>query len=187
MHPSLPTSSLPEIEPASEFCKAVVLKVSNHLFALPTTAILKIVSSSPINPSQESLTLWEGYPLILLDLHQLLGAASFDRPTNLESQFAGGNDLKNYIVIAHTSTRDRCAIAVNELPKFQDIPLSKVQTLSPYHYRLIGSIAKHRVTLPYQGVPSTIFLLNLQHALYRWQMKLSDLDTQLRSRTGGVA
>ncbi|HEY9657901.1 MAG TPA: chemotaxis protein CheW [Allocoleopsis sp.] len=166
MHISLPAASLPQADTTPEFCKAVILKISTHLFALPTTAIVKIVSAASVSQSHHSITLWENTPLLLLDLHQLLGVA----PPQLENPTAEGKDLKSYLVITRTSSFDRCAITVDELPIFENIPLSKVQALSPYHYRLMGSIAKHRVILPYKGVSSTILLLDLQHALYRWQM-----------------
>lgn len=166
MHISFPASSPPPTNSAPELCQAVILKISTHLFALPTSAIVKIVSSASLTQSHKSVTLWEDSPLLLLDLHQLLGVA----PPEQENQTTEGKDLKRYRVITRTSPFDRCAIEVDELPIFQNIPLSKVQALSPYHYRLMGSIAKHRVTLPYKGTPSTILLLDLQHALYRWQI-----------------
>lgn len=170
----LSVSPQPQAQAASEICKAVLLNISDHLFALPATAILKIVSSSAHHQPQQRLPLWEGHPLILLDLHQLLRNAASDRLS--APAHSSRPNLKRYQVITRTATLDYCAIEVDELPTFQDIALSQVQALSPYHYRLLGSIARHQVTLPYKGVASTVLLLELQHALYRWQIMKSSVS-----------
>jgi chemotaxis signal transduction protein len=162
---SIPLSS-EDLEPQVETCKAAVFQIADHWFALPATAILKVISASAladVGVQADKLFLWENHPLIQLDLHRILPAAA-ERSLQHEPQWLNS---RNYILIVWSQTGDRCAVAVDKLPVLLDIPLSKAQIL-PSHYRqTISSIAKYMIALPHKGAVLTVLLLDLQQVLDR--------------------
>lgn len=143
------------------------MKISSYLLALPASAILKIVPFSSLSRVEAGrFALWQEKPIFLLDLHQLLCPPEAQTATHL----ANSCHSAKFAVIAHSKTTDRFAVPVDELPMVQEISLSNVQTLSAHHYRLMGGIAKHIVVSTYRGTNATLLLLDLQHALYRFQI-----------------
>lgn len=166
------TSSQSHAASAEESCKAVILKSSGYLLALPATAVLKIVPFSAVKSRENGgLVMWQDQPLMLLNLHPLLAPMDPEPWPASESPPV----QKKFWVVARSQNIDRCAIEADELPTFQEIPLSKVQPLTPHHYRLTGGVASHVAIFPYRGVIATILLLDLQQVVYRWHVMLQRL------------
>lgn len=158
---SLQTRSVSPVET----CKATVFKIAEHWFALPATAILKIIPSSVLeNNTAHKLTVWNNQPLVRLDLHQLLTRTSVHRSSQLDNSCLNSCQ---YMMIVWSQTGERCGIPVDELPTLHELSLSTAQVL-PAHYRQsICNIAKYLVIHPHQGIALNVLLLDLQQALNR--------------------
>lgn len=143
-----------------ESCKAAIFQIADHWFALPATAILKIIPASALVGAQEGkLSLWENHPLVQLDLHPILAARSSPQD---KSQ---GLNSHHYSLIVRSQTGDRCAISVDKLPILLEISLPKAQVL-PSHYRQsISNIARYMIAVPHTGTVLTVLLLDLQQVL----------------------
>ncbi|GAB4379441.1 MAG: hypothetical protein Kow00121_33610 [Elainellaceae cyanobacterium] len=165
MLPAIPASAQSASAPAIASCKAAVFKVADYWFALPATAIRKVVPFSTLNRGthEDSLLLWHDHPLVWLDLHLLLTPTSNNRPFAPQTLPAP----QTHVLIVWSQTGDRCAIPVDKLPTLLEIPLSEAQVLPPHYRQTIGQMARYMVVRPFQGANVTILLLDLMQALQR--------------------
>lgn len=144
-----------------EICKAALFKVADHWFALPATAIIKVIPSSVLEKGEAKLAVWNNCPLIRLDLNSLLS-----RQTVLQSEEKQqSTKLQSFTMIVWSQTGEYCGISVEQLPILHDISLSRVQVLPLNYRRMIHNLAKYMVIQSYHGTALNILLLDLQQAL----------------------
>ncbi len=171
-------------------CHAMVFDVrlgaKSYLFALPLTAIAKIIarSSALVRSADHADFLYLGEQLVtILNLERILDASGKVGTHRRSSTILDAAAAPAFLIIAQTQPDNLCAIPVHTPPTLMALDLQNLRSLPTHTVQAMGNIANHVATLPDDGAtgsaiagpatarPTTagktlpIFLLNLQQAL----------------------
>jgi chemotaxis signal transduction protein len=149
------TLSLASSNSDREVSKVILFNVARYCFALPISAVLKVVNFPP----ELRTTLNEvGFvdlgerAIALLDLQQKVNPLA-----------SRGNQQGRFLTIVQLSDKELCAIPVNDPPTLGEIPLSEVRELPPKAATTPPlNLASHVAVLDSEDPPLEIFLLDLQ-------------------------
>jgi chemotaxis signal transduction protein len=151
--------------------KFIVFKIACYRMALLINDVLKVVNCSSI-PSKEILTLGlvhiGSQTIRVLDLNHYLNAESknlisLQKTGNLSQQ----NTTEGFLLIVSNINRQLCAILVDQLPDLVDLPCEMMRSLpkSNRQAKTLLDLISHAAVIPCEGVPNTIFLLDVEQIL----------------------
>jgi chemotaxis signal transduction protein len=133
---------------APSTCKAVVFDAAGCRFALPLSAIGRIIHRSLLrqDPKVKDLLYFENEPLEVVDLGRLLGQKS-------------SGDLDFFVI---TEVGQHLAIAAEAPPVMMELPLDGVHGLPTAYQQSLQGLAQQMILVNEADSTSSIFLLNLQ-------------------------
>ncbi len=159
------TSDISKKKPETETFKAISIKISGHILAIPINAVFKVIRSSFVYSSlgENKLVYIEQQPLPLIDLSDILKAI---RPNNnLEQNLDVSTTDEKFLVLAKLNQGHLSAIVVDEPPSLIELSLSKIYLLPPHQKQLLQNIASHIALVPDKNSYLSILLLDIHQAL----------------------
>lgn len=151
----------------TETCKSIVVKISQHLLAIPVNAVFKVIRSSLTYGSsmlgENRLIHIEEQTLPLIDLRSLLATVKPDN--SLQGALNKTTETETFFVLAKSDSGKLVALVVDEPPVLMDLPLSQIYALPASQQQSIGNIASHMAISTRQNQHLSVMLLDLQQAL----------------------
>lgn len=139
--------------------KFIVFKIADCLLALPMNNVLKVINSPPINSGglkAMGLVQLGRHTIRILDLyHQLSPNEPLPSPGN-----------PPFLVITRSPQGELFGISVDEPPNLMELPRESLRSV-PQSERQSGvrKLISHAAVIPQKQATTTIFLLDLKHAV----------------------
>lgn len=135
--------------------KVLVFEMANHFFALPITAIFKVINCPPVKETSDTslgITDFEGRTVTIINLAEKLS----------DQNQANEQAKKRFLILSQTRQGELCGIAIDKSPALIEIPRNNISPL-PLSARQIKplSIATHVAILPKPEGSIKVFLLGM--------------------------
>ena len=148
--------------PVPESCKAVVLSTAGHRFALPLSAIDRIIHRNLLQSDRniDGLFYLDQRPLNGIDLSRLLPPPASDQSP---PQMSISSEPPFFVIVQLEQTLS--GIATDQPPVLMDLPLQEIHAVPAAYKPQLQGLATHMVSLESSSETfdmDSIFLLDLQ-------------------------